>query len=158
MYYGLYLIGMACFLYLGEVFSDGVLHIANIYRFVDMATLAVIVVPCALLLLCTQSFGAFRDALLFMVGKKEASAAQCRKSLDCLKGVVCMACLSGGVWAVISTIKFLFELTGPEALGPFVVLVCLALLYPLFIALILLPVMLFLKNRLLTFQEPEVRK
>lgn len=57
IYYGLYLIGMACLLYLGAVFSDGVLHIANIYNFVDMATLAVIVVPCAFLLFVPSLLG-----------------------------------------------------------------------------------------------------
>ena len=76
MFYGIYLVGIIFWILRGIGGGFGTL-----LNYMDGFTGMFVLVPCVLILFCTQSFKAFGRAFLFAFGKRDGSVVSYRESL-----------------------------------------------------------------------------
>ncbi|MCI9602732.1 MAG: hypothetical protein HFH19_00620 [Ruminococcus sp.] len=149
MFYGIYLAGIIFWILRGIGGGFGTL-----LNYMDGFTGMFVLVPCVLILFCTQSFKAFGRAFLFAFGKRDGSVVSYRGSLLAVKMVMGISGLFGFLGFLIgmsSSIRSMEDLSSIESLGWLTLdlsVAIISLVYPLLICIILLPVCFMLKKHL----------
>lgn len=130
-------------LVLGVLFMVGNawLSAGNIIWYFDMPSLFLIAVLMLILLfMCGLSKDFFRGIVFFFGKNKEMEEEELRRTLVAFKLVLIALPIGGLVASLIAAVAILGKLSDPSALGPYVAVAILTLLYSLIIEVLLLPI------------------
>lgn len=151
--YLLYSLGTFLLLLLGTTVNisvDGrlILNFNQMANFCDLSTLLFLLVPCTLMLFCTNTVKDFWKAFLLMSHTHSAPATQYRRCFHTVKAILYTAISAGMLRATIAAVNLFHYMDTDVAsqVGRTTSVVILSIFYPLVLCIFLLPVILSMKN------------
>lgn len=156
MYYILYLVAMAILLFMGAVTKASMfpafslqINFANLINFLDIWGIVFLLVSILVILFFTKSLSPMKDAVLFVLGKRDAALVQYEECILAVKTTMISAMSSGMLMFLMSMVNVFkgIDMDGGSAhFGTQFATGLISLIYGGIVVLIVLPIYVHLKR------------
>lgn len=156
MYYIIYLVAMAMLLFMGAVTKVHMfpafalqINIANLINFLDIWGIVFLLLSILVILFFTRSLCPMKDAVLFVLGKRDAAHVQYEECILAVKTTMISAVSSGMIMFLMSMVNVFKGMdmdSGSAHFGTQFATGLLSLIYGGIVVLIVLPIYVHLKG------------